>query len=202
MVNLNWWSRSLMVAGVASFAILAARPWQVRSAEPAQLQQAGQYYGSGTCKGCHDLSPATPSGFPGAKEFIRLDEWTIWDKDDKHSIAFANLTTERGRRMASLLHVDDVTKAEVGCLGCHSASAGRSRIATRKGRRSSRAKASVARIATALTRAGRPITSTLGSGPCPPPIGPGEASSTSGPPRARPTNACPATLATWPRGRW
>ena len=122
MMTLTWWKRSLMVASMAAFAVLASKPWQVRSAEPAQNPEPFKYYGSATCKSCHDCSPAKPTAFPAAKDFIRLDEWTIWNADDKHSVAYANLTTERGRRMAGLLHAADVTKPDVGCIGCHSAS--------------------------------------------------------------------------------
>ena len=123
MTKLTWWKRSVIVAGLAAFAVLASRPWQVRSAEPTQAGQVGQYKGSASCQSCHDVSPAKPTAFPNAKDFIRLDEWTIWNADDKHSIAFSNLKTERGQQMATYLHVKDVTKPEVGCIGCHSASA-------------------------------------------------------------------------------
>lgn len=124
MMKPTWWKRISMIAGVGVLALASSGAWQVRSAEPARLQQPGQYYGSATCKGCHNVPAASPAPIPGTKDFIRLDEWTIWEADDKHSIAYTNLKTERGQRMATLLHVADVTKPEVGCLGCHSASAG------------------------------------------------------------------------------
>jgi Cytochrome c554 and c-prime len=122
MMNLDWWKRSLMVATLAVFAMLASRPWQVRSAEPAQDRKPMKYFGSETCSGCHKPDPAKPARFKNSKFFIKLDESVTWEQDDKHSDAYDNLTTERGRRMGELLHVEKVTNKEAGCLGCHSAS--------------------------------------------------------------------------------
>ena len=122
MKNLTWWKRYLMVVSVTACAVLASRPWQVRSAEPAaQDQEANKYFGSQICSDCHKPDPTRPDRYKESKFFIRFDESVIWREDDKHSQAYDNLTTERGRRMGDLLHVADVTK-EAGCLGCHSAS--------------------------------------------------------------------------------
>jgi Cytochrome c554 and c-prime len=122
MMILTWWKRSLMVASIAAFAVLASRPWQVRSAEPVQNTPAFKYRGSEICSGCHQPDPGQPDRFKQSRDFIRFDESIIWRVDDKHSFAYDNLTTARGRRMQELLHVADVTKPEAGCLGCHSAS--------------------------------------------------------------------------------
>ena len=126
MTKLPWWKRSLMVAGAAVFAVatLAGRPGRSNSAEPVQAPdgQAFQYYGSEAPARVATTSPgATPTAFPGAVGFIKLDEWATWNVEDKHSVAFKRLNSDRGRRMASLLKID-VNKPEAGCLGCHSAS--------------------------------------------------------------------------------
>lgn len=126
MTSLPWWKRSLMLCGVvAALAVPSAGRWSVRSAEPADgaVTPAFQYKGSGTCTGCHSVTKENPrNGFPNAVKFIKLNESEIWEKEDKHSIAYKQLDSERGRRMASLLQLD-VTQRPAGCLGCHSASA-------------------------------------------------------------------------------
>jgi hypothetical protein len=120
------WKRSLVVPGAvfASLAVLAVHSGQSRSAEaPEPVQgQAFQYAGSAVCSGCHATTPENPrTPFPYSIGFIKLDESVTWDKEDKHSIAYKRLNSDRGRRMASLLKVD-VNKREAGCLNCHSAS--------------------------------------------------------------------------------
>src|SRR6185437_11398480 len=126
MTKLPWWKRSLMVLGavVAALAALAVQPRQGRSAEPPEPVQ-GQvlhYAGSAVCSGCHAITPENPkTPFPYSIGFIKLDESVTWEKEDKHSIAYKRLNSDRGRRMAGLLKID-VNQREAGCLGCHSAS--------------------------------------------------------------------------------
>ena len=128
MSKLSWWKRTVMTIGVvvAAAASTAIRPKEGRTAEPPEPAQAPgqafQYAGSTVCKGCHNVTKENPANnFPLAVGFIKLDECATWDKEDKHSIAFKRLNSDRGRRMASLLKVD-VNLREAGCLGCHSAS--------------------------------------------------------------------------------
>jgi hypothetical protein len=130
MTKLPWWKRSLMVLGavVAALAALAVRPGRGDSAEPVEpvQGQSFQYAGSGSCKLCHDLTKdraVKEWGKNQSYDFVRLDEFTTWSVEDKHSIAYKRLLEPngRGQRMGRLLQVD-VTKPEAGCLGCHSAS--------------------------------------------------------------------------------
>jgi hypothetical protein len=122
-MKLTWWKRALMVAGLVAFGMLASRPWQVRSAEPSLADQPGKYHGSETCEICHSPNVVNATKYADAKKFIKMDEWTTWNRNDKHSKAYENLTNERGRQMATWLRVPNVTSKEVGCLGCHSAGA-------------------------------------------------------------------------------
>ncbi len=132
MPKLSWWKRTLMVVA-GGFAALAAMTIQARpgrSAEPPEPTPAAQgpafqYAGSGACTLCHGLKEDdTRRQDPSLKnsiDFIKYNESLTWKNEDKHSNAFERLKGDRGKRMANLLNVD-VTKREVGCLGCHSAS--------------------------------------------------------------------------------
>jgi hypothetical protein len=113
-------------AAVATLAALAGQSRPGESAEPVEPAQAPagpvfQFAGSAVCSTCHAVTPEKPTPFAYSIGFIKLDEYTTWDKEDKHSNAYRRLNSDRGRRMASLLNID-VNKREAGCLGCHSAS--------------------------------------------------------------------------------
>ncbi len=129
MSKLSWWKRTAMAAGVmiAAVAAVSVQPRQGRSAEPqapapgpAAEKPKYRYFGSKSCDQCHSVSKERPTNTPEAIGYIYLDEYTRWSTEDKHRLAFARLSSERGRRMAGLLKAD-VTKRETGCLGCHSA---------------------------------------------------------------------------------
>ena len=126
MTKLPWWKRLMMAAGGGAAVLLAVVGQAKRgdSAEPTAPAQskAFKYYGSATCSACHATTPdgpKTPFGY--SVEFIKLNESITWEKEDKHSVAYKRLDSERGRRMASLLKID-VNQREAGCLNCHSAS--------------------------------------------------------------------------------
>ncbi len=126
MSKLSWWKRTLMATGlvIAAVAALAVRPREGRSAEPPEpvQAQAFKYFGSGECQRCHAYTEEEAIRFSrNSVGFIKLNEYKTWKDEDKHSLAFARLLSDRGRRIAGLLKVD-VTKSEGGCLGCHSAS--------------------------------------------------------------------------------
>src|SRR5262249_28596977 len=55
-------------------------------------------------------------------DFVRLDEYTIWRTQDKHSLAYAVLEGPRGQQMGEILGGDKkfVLDPKAGCLDCHS----------------------------------------------------------------------------------
>ncbi len=129
MTIMPWWKRSLMVVGVGltALAALAGGPGRGSPAEPVEpvQGQAFQYAGSGSCRGCHGLTKDQATQIsPKSVDFIRLNESTTWETEDKHSVAYKRLLEPngRGQRMGRLLNVI-VTDPKAGCLGCHSASA-------------------------------------------------------------------------------
>ncbi|GIW80034.1 MAG: hypothetical protein KatS3mg105_1841 [Gemmatales bacterium] len=79
-------------------------------------QKKYTYFGADTCRQCHCQ--------PGANkaDFVKLDEYTTWRTEDKHSLAYAVLLGPRGRRMGELLagRADYVLEEKAGCLNCHS----------------------------------------------------------------------------------
>jgi hypothetical protein len=80
---------------------------------PGDPWKDAKYFGAGMCKNCH----TKPAG--NDTSFVLLNEFTTWRAEDRHSLAYAALKGRRGQKMGQLLGMD-VTKAEAGCLGCHS----------------------------------------------------------------------------------
>lgn len=73
--------------------------------------------GADNCIRCH-LQPTEADRRPGgATEFLRMDESTIWQKEDLHGKAFEALSTPLARRMQTVLRYDVTKRAE--CLCCH-----------------------------------------------------------------------------------
>ncbi len=75
--------------------------------------------GARGCANCHDggrIRKDTPEEL--ARWICRMDEFPIFDAQDKHKLAFKGLTGPRGQQMSRLLGTD-VTKLEA-CVNCHS----------------------------------------------------------------------------------
>ena len=119
----------IAVGALALAAVFAiARPPTTRSLRVAEAQDAEKanaapprYFGASNCSGCHATGTKNPA-FPFALENVKLDEYSVWRKKDKHSIAYESLLGDRAKAMGRRLKLD-VAKPEAGCLGCHSASA-------------------------------------------------------------------------------
>jgi hypothetical protein len=124
MTKLTWWKWAAMCLGIvlASLVTIAEEPRTTSETEISpvvQDEEKALFRGSGTCVNCHKdgnqkTQPLASQGF------IRLDEYAIWKGEDKHSLAYSNLLSPRGKRMAALLNTD-VTKLPAGCIGCHGA---------------------------------------------------------------------------------
>jgi hypothetical protein len=74
-----------------------------------------KFLGADTCKQCH----AAPLG--NATDFVQLNEYTVWQTEDRHAMAYAVLEGPRGKQMGKLLADDEkfVLKPKAGCLNCH-----------------------------------------------------------------------------------
>lgn len=115
-------------AGLAAYAAVAlclmpapeARPEEKKGEKPADkalppTKATRLYYGAKSCReGCHE--GAKPPGWT-KDPLCRCDEYTRWMTEDKHTLAYAALTSDRGKQMTKLLGYD-VTKAKA-CLTCH-----------------------------------------------------------------------------------
>lgn len=83
-------------------------------------QEANLFGGASTCNLCHE-KPTTDAEKRGVLNRVCLRESAIWNSADRHSVAYASLLGERGKRMGELLK-KDVTATETGCIQCHATS--------------------------------------------------------------------------------
>jgi hypothetical protein len=109
--------RPLPALTAACLAALVSLPGTVCAIDrPAKdFKNEGQFFGVGSCQPCHTVPRA-----PFDTDFVLLTEYTTWRTLDKHAQAYAALLTDRGKQIGKILGVEDVTKDEVGCMGCHS----------------------------------------------------------------------------------
>jgi hypothetical protein len=103
-------------------ALLAVLPFaRTRSDAAGQAQKAvnpaDRILGADNCIRCH-LQPTEADRRPGgATELVRMDESTIWQKEDLHGKAFEALSTPLAKRMQTVLNYDVTKRTE--CLSCH-----------------------------------------------------------------------------------
>ena len=77
------------------------------------------YYGEQTCAGCHSLAkPEDARGLPPI--VCRCNEAIIWEKEDKHRLAYTNVFNPGGRgdQIVKLLHYSK-SDVEKNCVVCH-----------------------------------------------------------------------------------
>jgi hypothetical protein len=72
-----------------------------------------RHLGVGSCAGsaCHGAAKM-------AGATVRQDEYLTWQRKDRHARAYATLRTDRSRRIAANLGLEDATTAPM-CLACH-----------------------------------------------------------------------------------
>jgi Cytochrome c554 and c-prime len=109
---------------VAATLIASGRGESIRAQEPAKVasvKPTPTFFSANDCARCHRAgnlaAPLSPEGTTRAA-LVRLDEYSIWDEQDKHRRSFDALTGPRGRRMSEQLRIDATT--ERACLTCHS----------------------------------------------------------------------------------
>lgn len=75
------------------------------------------YFGKKACAtaGCHESTQKADENL-----VCKCNELTIWDKNDKHGIAFEALKGELGQRMLKKLKIEDPAQA-TACISCHGA---------------------------------------------------------------------------------
>jgi hypothetical protein len=128
--RLRSWMWMSVLAGAALVIELLLGDWSGRGqGQEAQHSQAALGVAksrplaspSTTCRGCHDQD-RTNSYRPEELAALtsRMTESPIYERADKHQIAFARLTNERSRNMVKLLGLQnkDATKVDA-CLRCH-----------------------------------------------------------------------------------
>jgi hypothetical protein len=79
-------------------------------------------YRASHCAACHNQDrAATYAADERAAMICRMNEWATFDGGDRHAVAHAALTSERGRVMGERLGIDAAT--DRACAGCHVAPA-------------------------------------------------------------------------------
>jgi hypothetical protein len=107
-------------------------PERPTASQPQPIVQAktepmpGMYRAS-DCKSCHDQD--RNAGYPPSlrnRMICRMNEWPVYEQNDKHAIAYRSLESRRSQEMVEQLGRQDSayrdrkpTEAE-GCLSCHS----------------------------------------------------------------------------------
>lgn len=81
---------------------------------PVLAQSSDVYSGVETCANsqCHGSASVNP------ESGVNRNEFTVWHNQDPHSKAYKSLQSDRGKRIASNLGLNDPTSAEI-CLSCH-----------------------------------------------------------------------------------
>ncbi len=77
-------------------------------------------YRASHCAACHNQDRAA-TYYPDerASMICRMNEWATFDASDRHALAHAALTSERGRVIGERLGLDAATAP--ACLSCHAA---------------------------------------------------------------------------------
>jgi hypothetical protein len=83
---------------------------QTQDPTPPQARDL-RYLGVRFCIGCHTQKNEYED------DYVELNEYLTWKTEDKHSLAYINLTGERGRRMGQILGYNVTDDAR--CLSCH-----------------------------------------------------------------------------------
>ncbi len=98
----------LTLAGFGLFTVAPARAVEIPQYAPAQ------HLGVGACASpqCHGKIA------PGAARSPLLNEYVTWSRRDRHARAFATLRSERSRRIAANLGLQEAHTASL-CLDCH-----------------------------------------------------------------------------------
>ncbi|HEX8202498.1 MAG TPA: hypothetical protein VF590_18620, partial [Isosphaeraceae bacterium] len=118
----------LLLVGVASLAALAVCAVGTGRGAPPTRQggppalapaRAGgarpdlvkRFNPAGTCTRCHNVAEGTPNPPANTPQYqlpalVRLDEYRIWNEQDKHRGAYAPLLADRGKRIGQALGIN------------------------------------------------------------------------------------------------
>jgi Cytochrome c554 and c-prime len=109
LVFLGWW---FAASGWGQQPNKSSEPGGAKGNQPV-------YYGASTCADCHSLDdPKKVRGLPPI--LCRCNEFPIWDKKDKHKLAYTNLFKPdgKGEQMRKLLGYSD-QDVKTKCVVCH-----------------------------------------------------------------------------------
>jgi hypothetical protein len=100
--------------GLALFALLFTGATLAQEPAPEAMPASHQHLGPASCasSACHGrVSPERAA-------HVRLDEYRIWSREDRHSRAYQTLLSEESQAMARRLGLGAAHEAKV-CLDCH-----------------------------------------------------------------------------------
>lgn len=102
-------SRLSKAAAMALLALASAA-----HAQPPELPASHQHLGPATCasSACHGrVSPESNAN-------VRLDEYRVWSREDRHARAYQTLLSDASKAIARRLGIGEAHEAKV-CLDCH-----------------------------------------------------------------------------------
>ncbi len=78
-----------------------------------------KFIGVRECERCHTM-PTAGDIRTGATNWVRLNEYSVWSEQDKHSKAHELLTGDRGKQIGQALWKNADVTARQECISCHS----------------------------------------------------------------------------------
>ncbi|MBL8796847.1 MAG: hypothetical protein JNM56_23300 [Planctomycetia bacterium] len=118
-MNKLTWLRQAFPAGAIAATLLAiclgdAEPAHGQAKDGGDPWKTAKFLGAGACMKCHASGPSGND----TDDLVLLTEFATWRMLDRHSLAYLALESPRGKQIGEALKLD-VTKAETGCLACH-----------------------------------------------------------------------------------
>ncbi len=84
------------------------------AAKEPEEKRTKLYFGTVACMECHKAGTLVTNPLCNCKEAV------IWDKDDKHKLAYQVLTGDRAKEMAKKMGRQEKWTEDKNCLSCHS----------------------------------------------------------------------------------
>jgi hypothetical protein len=107
----------VVAAGLLALWAASTAPTQPPADTKPEDVKKLQNIGADTCRRCH-RAPQPEDEKDKITDFLRLDEFAVWQQHDLHAKAFDVLSGPLGKQMGERLGWGDVSK-RVECLACH-----------------------------------------------------------------------------------